>query len=328
MKKVRLFLLALLCPVVMWAQDGINYQAVVRDGAGAILVNQQVDVNFKIRENNATGTVVYEESYNPTTNDYGLINLVIGEGSAITGVFTDIDWGSTVHFLEVTIDGNSLGALEFRTVPYAYHANSLPNVRTNTTAGDVQISSDDDHARLFLNPTAALTNDSSTVVFGEGSNETNYMKITYDGTVNEMRFSGNTNGGGYSGPYLTISRDAGTSTFSNGVEVEETTQSPEPNTLYGNSGPLAYGYFSGTNITTEFGISSITSSGVGVFAVTLDNAWLGSPVVVATSLNNSADTESITYSTTGNNIINIRIVDENNNPVTSNFSMVVYGIAQ
>ena len=42
----------------------------------------------------------------------------------------------------------------------------------------------------------------------------------------------------------------------------------------------------------------------------------------------STDTEIITYNTTGTNMITIRIVDENNADIESNFSLVVYGVRQ
>lgn len=327
MKKMKLLLLALISPVMMWAQQGVNYQAVVRDGAGDVMLNTQVATNFKIRQTSAAGTIVYEEDHSPTTNDYGLINVVIGEGSTVSGVFADIDWGSDTYFLDITIDGNNLGAIEFKSVPYAYHANSMTNIRANTADGDVQMTSDDNYAVLHINPTANTTNDSSAIFLGEGTNAGNGMHITYDGVANEMRIAGSTNAYPYMGPFLTIERDNGTSTFSKGVVVEETTSTPAPNTNYGNSGPLAYGYFSGTIISTDYGIASITSSGTGVYEVVLDNAWSGSPVVIATSLNNSSDTETITYNTTSNNTVTVRIVDENNTPVASNFSLVVYGVA-
>ncbi|MCR9171984.1 MAG: hypothetical protein NXI10_05805 [bacterium] len=328
MKNLKLLLIALVAPMTLFAQQGINYQAVVRDGGGAIVANQAVAVEFSIRETSANGNIVYTETHDPNTNDYGLINVVIGQGNVQSGVFADIDWGGDIHFLDITIDGNNLGSVEFQAVPYSYHANAMTNVTPNTAAADVHIEADDDFATMMINPTSATSNDSSAILFGEGTNTGNGMAITYNGVDNVLKVSGSTNVNSYIGPYLSISRDQGTATFSNGVEVVETTETPAPNTVYGNSGPLAYGYFSGTNITTDFGVASIASPGVGEFTVVLDNAWLGSPVVVATSLNNSADTEHITYSTTGSNTINIRIVDENNNPVTSNFSLVVYGNAQ
>ena len=95
------------------------------------------------------------------------------------------------------------------------------------------------------------------------------------------------------GPFVSISRDQGTATFSNGVNVEETTSTPAVNTVYGNSGPLAYCYVTGTILVTDYGVASVTSASTGVYEIILDNNWVGLPVVIATSLNNSADTEII-----------------------------------
>lgn len=328
MKNLTLSIVLFLATFVAFGQQGINYQAVVRDGSGALLTNQAVTINFKVLQGSATGTVLYEEDHNPTTNNYGLANVVIGQGTVVSGTLNSIDWGADLHFLDITIDGNNLGAIEFQAVPYSYHADAMTHVRPDVNSSDLDITSDDDFARVSIRPTANGTNDSTELFLGEGSTPENGMRLTYDGVQNALKISGGTFAQPYMGPYLSIDRDSGTSTFSNGVEVEETTNNPAPNRTYGNSGPLAYGYFSGTNITTDYGITSITSSATGVYEVTLDNSWQGSPVVVATSLNNTSDTETITYNTTGGNLITIRIVDENNNPIASNFSLVVYGIAQ
>jgi hypothetical protein len=327
MKKMKLLLLALISPVMMWAQEGVNYQAVVRDGSGSIIANSAVAANFKIRQGNAAGTIVYEETHAPNTNAYGLINVVIGEGTPVTGIFADVDWANGPYFLDITLDGNNLGAVEFKSVPYAYHAQSMTNIEANDADGDVHVTSDDNFAVVSIHPTANTGNDSTQIFMGEGSNTQNGMTITYDGLANEMRFAGKTAAYPYMGPFLTIERDSGKSTFSNGVEVVENTTDPAPRTTYGNSGPLAYGYFSGTVIATDYGIASVTNPSTGVYEVILDNAWNGTPVVMATSLNNSADTEICTYNTTGNNTIIVRIVDENNAAVASNFSLIVFGTA-
>lgn len=328
MKKLTFSFIALMLPLVMWAQDGINYQAVVRDGGGAVMANQAVTAEFSIIQTSAGGTVVYEETHNPTTNDYGLINVTIGEGTVVSGTFDAIDWGADKYFLDITLNGTNVGTVEFKWVPYAYHAKTLTNVTPNTATADVEITADDDYAVVHIRPLGSSTNDSTTLFLGEGSIPENGMGFTYDGAANEMKVIGGTAAQPYMGPYLTIERDSGISTFSNGVVVEETTSTPTPNTTYGNSGPLAYGYFSGTSIITDYGITSITETSTGVFEIVLDNNWVGAPVVVANSFNNSQDTELITYNYTGTNTVTVRIVDENNTAVTSNFSIVVYGLAQ
>ncbi|NRA12147.1 MAG: hypothetical protein HRT57_09360 [Crocinitomicaceae bacterium] len=328
MKKINILLVVLLAPFIMWSQQGINYQAAVRDGAGALLINQAITADFEILETSAVGAVVYSESHTVNTNAYGLINVVLGQGSVVSGVFADIDWGGDLHFLNITIDGNNLGAVEFNSVPYAYHAQSLRNVKTNTPRADVQITSSDEHTILTISPEISTVDDTSTLFFGEGTIDLYGMGITYDGVFNELSIYGSTPGFPHIGPHMTIERDTGKSTFAKGVVVEQTTNNPDVNRVYGNSGPLAYGSFGGTTILADYGITSITQPATGVYTIVLDNDWVGDPVVNATSFNNGLGTEVITYSTSGTNTINVRIVDENNTATSSNFSLVVYGIGQ
>lgn len=328
MKNLKLFVFSLISPAIMWAQQGINYQAVVRDGSGNIVMNSPVSANFKIRKTTANGTVVYEETHNPNTNAQGLISVVIGGGTVVNGTYANIAWGGDKHFLDITINGTNLGATEFQSVPYAQHSQTMTNIVANDNTGDVHITSSDNFSVLAINPEKTVGNDSSQIFLGEGSNTLNGMTITYDGTANVMRIAGKTAAYPYMGPFLTIERDNGKSSFQKGVVVNETTTTPAPKTTYGNSGPLAYGYFSGTTIVTDYGIASITNPSTGLYTVVLDNAWSGSPVVSVTSLNNSADSETCTYSTSGDKTISIRIVDENNSPVASNFSLIVYGTAK
>ena len=221
-----------------------------------------------------------------------------------------------------------MGTTEFKWVPYSLHAQQMTNIKPNTAVADLEMTSTDAHALVSIRPTNATTNDSSTLFLGEGSIAGNGMGITYNGVSNQMSVYGSTFTNSYAGPHLTIDRDSGKSTFSTGVVVNETTATPAPNTVYGNSGPLAYGYVGGTTLVTDYGITSVTSTVTGVYEIILDNSWVTAPAIICTSFNNGLDTELVTYNTTGTNTITVRIVDENNTAVNSNFSIVVYGIAQ
>ena len=57
---------------------GFNYQAVVRKMDGSIKANEDVFVQFEILD--PDNNVVYSESHFSNTNEFGILNLVIGEG--------------------------------------------------------------------------------------------------------------------------------------------------------------------------------------------------------------------------------------------------------
>lgn len=116
------------------APEGFKYQAVVRDAANTILNNQAVGMRMTIQQGSIGGTTVYQETFSPTTNAYGLVNLEIGSGTVVSGDFTTIDWVNGPYFIETAVDvtgGTSyvvMGTSQLMSVPYAIHANTAENV--------------------------------------------------------------------------------------------------------------------------------------------------------------------------------------------------------
>ena len=112
---------------------GFNYQAIVRNSNGTAITTQAVSYRFNILEGSANGIVVYSEDHATSTDDRGLVDLVIGNG-VTSDNFSAINWGADDHFLEVEVDENggsnytTLGTSQFMSVPYALHAESATNV--------------------------------------------------------------------------------------------------------------------------------------------------------------------------------------------------------
>src|ERR1700685_3669378 len=79
------------------APQGINYQAVVRDNNGNIIANKAIRVQFSITS--TLGDTYTEQFSSVSTNKFGLFNLVIGQGSVLTGSFSAIQWGNASHSL-------------------------------------------------------------------------------------------------------------------------------------------------------------------------------------------------------------------------------------
>jgi hypothetical protein len=116
------------------APAGFNYQAVVRDAGGLILNNQNVGMQMTILQGSPTGTTVYQETFAPASNGYGLVHLEIGAGTIVSGDFSTIDWANGPYFIETAMDvtGGStyvvMGTSQLMSVPYALHANTADNV--------------------------------------------------------------------------------------------------------------------------------------------------------------------------------------------------------
>ncbi len=128
----NLFALFLMSFVVLslkaQSTQGINYQAVARNAAGALLVNQSIGVRMSIIDGSAIGTIQYSETHAVSTNQFGLFTLVVGNGNAITGWFDSITWNTGNKFIKVEIDPNGgsefveMGTSKLQSVPYALYA--------------------------------------------------------------------------------------------------------------------------------------------------------------------------------------------------------------
>jgi hypothetical protein len=86
------------------------------------------------------GTPICVETFNPTTNGFGLVNLMIG--SQNTTDFATIDWFAGPYFVKIEIDladeGNytEMGTTQLLSVHYALHAKTAEGIDTgsaNTT---------------------------------------------------------------------------------------------------------------------------------------------------------------------------------------------------
>lgn len=114
-------------PEAQTPPQAFSYQALVRDGAGSAVRNRSIDVRVRLHQDSANGAVAYAETFTPTTNNFGNINLSIGRGSVVTGTFAALDW-SRAMYVEIGIDAaggttyTDLGTTQLLSVPYAMYS--------------------------------------------------------------------------------------------------------------------------------------------------------------------------------------------------------------
>ena len=112
MRKILLLIVGIIAGFCVFAQSPqeFNYQAVLRDASGNIKANQSVEIQIGIIQGTIDGTVVFSETHNSTSTDFGVVNLKIG--SISKGIFSEIDWSNSPYYLKVTVDGIELGTSE------------------------------------------------------------------------------------------------------------------------------------------------------------------------------------------------------------------------
>jgi hypothetical protein len=167
--KYLTFLFGLCLSFSLFAQappQGISYQAVARNSDGSALAESGIGVRISILANGMNGTLMWEETHNAVTDQYGLFSLVIGQGDFTGGnspTFDLIQWGVATYFLKVEIDtGDGLwelmGVSQLLSVPYAFYAEK---------AGDV----DDDDADPTNELITSITTLNDSLIINEAGTE-------------------------------------------------------------------------------------------------------------------------------------------------------------
>ena len=156
-------LLALVITLITFAQapQGFNYQATVRNSAGALIVNQNVYFKFNVMLNSQTSVPVFTETHYVPTDDLGQVNLVIGQGTATTGTFSTINWGTGNYYLGIELNTGAgyvaMGTTQLLSVPYALYANSSGNASTPNLATVLAVNNGANNLQIknLANPTDA-----------------------------------------------------------------------------------------------------------------------------------------------------------------------------
>jgi uncharacterized protein (TIGR02145 family) len=165
------------------APYNFNYQALIRNTNGALLANTNVSVRASIVEGSVFGSSVFVETHSATTNNNGLLSLIIGNGTATLGTLESIKWSKNEHFLKIEIDPNGGTNYSIETVtqllsvPYALHSNFADS--TNFIEKD-PIYTNSVSSKINSNDTARWGNKLSKEIDGSITNEIQYISISND----------------------------------------------------------------------------------------------------------------------------------------------------
>jgi hypothetical protein len=130
--KSILIIFSLFCAFNSYSQapEGINYQMVVRNFSNTLITNSSIAVRIQIKQTSTNGTIVYQERHLVTTNTQGIVNMVIGNGVILQGLFSTISWANGPFFACFAIDFSGgtnyadYGSQQLMSVPYALYAKS------------------------------------------------------------------------------------------------------------------------------------------------------------------------------------------------------------
>ena len=140
MKRIYTILVALVLTAGVFAQapHKMSYQAVIRNASNALVTNHAIGMRISILQGSGSGTAVYAETQTATTNANGLVSIVIGTGSIVSGTIDSIDWSNGPYFIKTETDPaggvayNISGVSQLLSVPYALSSKGLTLPYSNT----------------------------------------------------------------------------------------------------------------------------------------------------------------------------------------------------
>ena len=322
LKKLGLALLTTCFALSAYSQapNGINYQAAVRNSSGSLVTNQNVDFKFTIKEGSTT--IYSEEHLSVNTSAQGLVNLVIGEGTTLSGTFSDVNWkDGNQESMEIEVDLGSgyvtVGTQDFQSVPYA-----LNNPWVISSAGDLSyIDTNVNSERIKIETTKDLT----------GVHDLMSLSIPFTSASSAQFIE-------FERGFIAVARinSDGSSEFQH-VELTDTagfTNAPTPGAMYADNAPMAWGYIdagSSPSLRIDFGVASVTRNALGDYTVTLDNDWDVAPAIMVTLVNTGNDvlfSEVDLGLSTNSFDVSIREIDNSTFYRDADFMVIVFGRPQ
>ena len=147
MRRIKLmlamFVMGIMYPLVSFAQ--IGYQvSLLNASTGEPRANVSVEAEVTIT--NSDDEEIYKGTQRATSNDFGVIQLTVGNQST----FKDVDWSKLPFFIEVSVDGTVIGKSQILTVPIAEAAKYLaPGIDIEDLVGTWSYG-DDDYVRQIV----------------------------------------------------------------------------------------------------------------------------------------------------------------------------------
>jgi uncharacterized protein (TIGR02145 family) len=184
MKKLITLLFIIHCSLFIafsQAPNQFKYQVVVRDGSGILITGQTVYFRISILKGGIAGTVSYSEEQQTQTNQFGLANLNIGNGTNQQGSIGSIDWGADTYFLKIEYKQTSggtyqeMGKSQLLSVPYSLYSNTAGSIGIPGIIGQTLF-----HNGEMWTANSTIFNDGTNV--GIGTRKPNY-KLHINGTA-------------------------------------------------------------------------------------------------------------------------------------------------
>lgn len=144
------------------SSGGFQYQALIKDTSGELLINRPVSFRISILRGSDNGEIRYTEEHRVMTSNTGTTSFVIGEGTVINGDFDAIDWENSAYFLKIEAD--KTGGIDYlltditqlKRVPYAKYADKAGSLVVTSPNGQQWEVIADNNGNIISKPHGSL----------------------------------------------------------------------------------------------------------------------------------------------------------------------------
>ncbi len=331
----------------------VNFQAVLRDDNGKLLEGDNVNLEFKILDQD--GQELYYESQPAVNMVRSSVNVMIGEGVELNssnptgGVpFPALSPTTGTKFLQMRIDGNQAGGLmEMGSVPYAVYAQMALKIDPNIVTVDIPdiFVTEDELATYSANIVTTINNSASSTTINESHIDQNiardsevaaaiashnhdavYVNVAGDTMTGSLNVPDSSTTPHLSGGNFNVGRTL--RNHENRITALESAPKPEIFAwayVSDSDGALEAKSFSGFNIASV--IRENHASYGNVYRVTFSSSIFGSYAAVATA-NRDVDESARLFAnipSRGSSVIRVRVKEESGGQDYGNFSLTIIG---
>ena len=156
-----------------------NYQGIARDTKGNPMAQQRMTLKLTVLPTSDATAGEYEEIQSVTTNEFGLYNLQIGNGTPVKGEMKAVKWETGNKYIKVAIDPKGgydfvdAGTTQLLSVPYAIYADKAGMAKTTAgsdRAGTVSTSAAGTGTVNYLTKFTAANTIFNSQLFDNGTN--------------------------------------------------------------------------------------------------------------------------------------------------------------
>ena len=132
----KIFILLLLLTSNFLLAQGIpnqfNYQMSIRNSDGTISQRKNLNVDILLLEGSQNGSIKFIESHQVQSNDFGIVNLIIGSKNG--NELALLDFNVNQYFIQVKADGQIISTSPLNSVPYALSSKTANTISTKGTS--------------------------------------------------------------------------------------------------------------------------------------------------------------------------------------------------